>query len=135
MYENSFPELRYKNTIALIEKYISPKDIILDLGVINPFTKILEEKGYKTRNTGKTDLDLQPELVKTYDAHVVLALEILEHLVSPFPLLQNLPRGTQQKGPLGRAPKDTLAAGEPSNGLPEATFSAQLGHRDLPKDE
>ncbi len=91
MYENSFPTLRYDNTMRFIRKHISPGEAILDLGVENPFTEILKSGGFPVYNTGKTDLDLEPAVVKKYTVEAVTALEILEHLVSPFPLLQNLP--------------------------------------------
>ena len=91
MYENSFPELRYKNTQKFISRFISAGEKILDLGVENPFTEVLKKEGFQVFNTGKSDLDLEPEIVKGYKIEVVTALEILEHLVSPFPLLKNLP--------------------------------------------
>lgn len=91
MYENSFPELRYKNTKEFILRFVSASESILDLGVENPFTDVLKKEGFQILNTGKSDLDLEPDIVKGYDVEVVTALEILEHLVSPFPLLKNLP--------------------------------------------
>ena len=39
MYENTFPNKRYKHTIEFLEKYISKDADILDLGVENPFSK------------------------------------------------------------------------------------------------
>lgn len=91
MYENSFPKNRYEKTQKLLSRFTSVDESILDLGVENPFSNILRQSGYKVYNTGKSDLDLQPEVVKQYDVEVVTALEILEHLVSPFPLLRILP--------------------------------------------
>lgn len=91
MYENSFPSHRYKSTIEFISHFIGKDEKILDLGIENPFTDILKSEGYSVFNTGKTDLDLNPEVVNEYEVEVVTALEILEHLVSPFPLLKSLP--------------------------------------------
>lgn len=91
MYENSFPELRYKNTKEFILRFVSSSEKILDLGVENPFTDVLKMEGFQVLNTGKADLDLEPDIVKGLDVDVVTALEILEHLVSPFPVLKNLP--------------------------------------------
>jgi hypothetical protein len=51
----------------------------------------MEKRGFTVFNTSKTDLDLNPEVVKNFDIDVVTAFEILEHLISPFPLLKNLP--------------------------------------------
>lgn len=91
MYENSFPELRYKNTKDFILRFATAGENLLDLGVENPFTEVLKKEGFQVFNTGKTDLDLEPGIVQKFDVEVVTALEILEHLVSPFPLLKNLP--------------------------------------------
>lgn len=91
MYENSFPNLRYKKTKEFISRFLTNNEKILDLGVANPFTEILLQEGYSVFNTGIEDLDLKPEIVKDFDVDVVTALEIIEHLVSPFPLLKELP--------------------------------------------
>lgn len=80
---------RYNNTINFLNKQkINQKNRILDLGIENPFSEIMEKRGFTVFNTGKTDLDLNPEIVKNFDVDVVTAFEILEHLVSPFPLLK-----------------------------------------------
>ncbi|HDR50663.1 MAG TPA: methyltransferase [Mariniphaga anaerophila] len=91
MYENSFPTRRYKHTRNFISRFISNEDRILDLGVENPFSNILKKDGFTVFNSGETDLDLHPEIVRDFEVDVVTALEILEHLVSPLPVLQNLP--------------------------------------------
>ena len=82
---------RYDKTLKLIHKFINKDERILDIGVKNPFSQILENHGYIVQNTDKTDLDIRPEIVKKIETEAVIALEILEHLVSPFPLLQSLP--------------------------------------------
>lgn len=91
MYDKFYPHRRYKNTQKFISKFISKSEKILDLGVENPFSDILKNEGFTVFNSGEADLDLQPEIVKNFDVEVITALEILEHLVSPFPVLQNLP--------------------------------------------
>ncbi len=83
---------RYNNTVEFINKQnLKPQSRILDLGVKNPFSELMQSEGFTVYNTGTTDLDLHPDIVRNFDIEVVTALEILEHLVSPFPLLQNLP--------------------------------------------
>jgi len=83
---------RYSKTLEFIKnRNLDKKLSILDLGIENPFTELLKKEGYKIYNTGETDLDLAPEIVKGFNTNVTLALEILEHLVSPFPLLKCLP--------------------------------------------
>ena len=83
---------RYSKTLDFIQKQnLDIKQPILDLGTENPFNELLKKKGFTIYNSGKVDLDLNPKAVKDFNVEVVTALEILEHLVSPFPLLQNLP--------------------------------------------
>ncbi len=83
---------RYENTLNFFNRQkIAPKGKILDLGVENPFSEVLKENGFTVINSGKIDLDLHPETLKQQDVDVVTAFEILEHLVSPFPVLKSLP--------------------------------------------
>ena len=83
---------RYSKTLNFIKgRSLDKNQSILDLGTENPFTDLLKREGYKIHNSGKVDLDLYPDSVKRFDTNITLALEILEHLVSPFPLLRNLP--------------------------------------------
>ncbi len=91
MYENNLPHQRYAKTLAFIEQYIDKHEAILDLGVENPFSDILKTKSYTVYNTQGEDLDENYAFVKEYQVEAVTALEILEHLVSPLPLLKALP--------------------------------------------
>ena len=58
MYENTFPNKRYKETIQFLEKVAPPPARILDLGVDNPFSKVMREHNYSVTNTHGEDLDL-----------------------------------------------------------------------------
>jgi hypothetical protein len=60
---------------------------ILDLGVRNELSEILETYGYKVYNTQGEDLDLDYEAVQRMEVDAVTAFEILEHLVAPFNVL------------------------------------------------
>jgi len=82
---------RYHTTLNFIEEVLPGKYQILDLGTPNEFTNLLTNNGYEVTNTEGQDLDLEPESVGNYKADLVTAFEILEHLVSPFPLLKSLP--------------------------------------------
>lgn len=83
---------RYSKTFEFIKnRNLDLNESILDLGTENPFTDLLKKEGYRIYNTGKADLDLNPEIVNDFEVDTITALEILEHLVSPFPLLKNLP--------------------------------------------
>ena len=86
-----YPEKRYNETLSLLKQFASKDDIILDLGVKNPFTSIIEEHNFTVYNTTGEDLDYHYHHLKDFDATFVTALEILEHLVNPMEVLRNLP--------------------------------------------
>ena len=83
---------RYENTLAFIQKHLPKEKRVLDLGVVNPFSDLLKEKGYEVLNTHGEDLDLQPEIVAHFEGiEFVTALEICEHLINPMGVLSQLP--------------------------------------------
>ncbi|MBA5629777.1 class I SAM-dependent methyltransferase [Moheibacter lacus] len=85
------PKKRYAITLGLVEKFISKDEKILDLGVENPLSNLIREKGYQVQNTDGEDLDDEFLQLKEIDADVVTAFEILEHLLNPYSVLKNLP--------------------------------------------
>lgn len=91
MYKNSFPNKRYKKTIAFLKEVAPHNDIkILDLGVYNPFVDYMEREGYTVKNTNGEDLDLDHTAVKKEDYDLVTAFEIFEHLLAPFNLVNEI---------------------------------------------
>lgn len=92
MYEKTFPNKRFKNTLAFLQKHISTDQTILDLGVENPFSKIMKAHGYTVANTKGEDLDLDFSTLNLSDSNVdvVTAFEIFEHLLAPFNILQEI---------------------------------------------
>lgn len=90
MYETNFPNKRFKHTASFLEKHITKDQSILDLGVENPFSKIMRDHGYSVENTQGEDLDLDYSSVQDSDADVVTAFEIFEHLVAPFNILREI---------------------------------------------
>ena len=90
MYRNNFPSKRYRITIDFVKKHISENENILDLGVMNPFSKILVDNGYKVKNTGGEDLDIDRSIITRSSASVVTAFQIFEHLTNPFQLLKEI---------------------------------------------
>jgi hypothetical protein len=90
MYEKTFPGKRFQHTLSFLQKHISTEESILDLGVENPFSKIMIQQGFSVENTKGEDLDLNFESVKTSNAQVVTAFEIFEHLVAPFNVLREI---------------------------------------------
>lgn len=89
MYDQ-IPTKRYKETIAFLQKVLPAPAKILDLGVRNPFSKIMEDHGYTVLNTNGEDLDLVPEIVRGYKVDAVTAFEIFEHLIAPFNVLREI---------------------------------------------
>jgi hypothetical protein len=90
MYEKTFPNKRFKLTLEFLQKHIKTSETILDLGVENPFSKIMKEAGYSVKNTTGEDLDLDQNVLKTDTQDVVTAFEIFEHLLNPFTILNEI---------------------------------------------
>ncbi|MBL4606135.1 MAG: methyltransferase [Flavobacteriaceae bacterium] len=81
---------RYELTLRFLQKVVPAPATILDLGIRNPFTEIMEQNGYTVFNTNGEDLDLLPEVVREYHVDAVTAFEIFEHLMAPFNVLREL---------------------------------------------
>ena len=81
MYDKTFPNKRFKHTLTFLQKHISPRRSILDLGVENPFATMMRKNGYIVTNTKGEDLDLDFTSVVQSDAEVVTAFEIFEHQI------------------------------------------------------
>ena len=89
MYDK-IPKKRYRETLEFLRSVLPAPATILDLGVRNPFSKIMEDHGYTVFNTNGEDLDLLPEIVKEYHVDAVTAFEIFEHLIAPFNVLREI---------------------------------------------
>lgn len=91
MYENTFPNKRYKHTITFLKEVIPDRSSkILDLGVRNPFVDYMEREGYTVTNTSGEDLDLDTHVVQKDNYDVITAFEIFEHLLAPFHLVNQI---------------------------------------------
>ena len=90
MYEGTFPNKRYKHTLEFLQQHIPPPARVLDLGVDNPFSEIMQKSGYSVENTKGEDLDLDFHSVQNNNAEVVTAFEIFEHLLAPFNVLREI---------------------------------------------
>lgn len=90
MYEKTFPNKRFRLTLAFLQKHISTSEMIFDLGVDNPFSKIMKENDYSVINTKGEDLDTNQTALREEDYTVFTAFEIFEHLLNPFTVLQNV---------------------------------------------
>ncbi|TXD82835.1 class I SAM-dependent methyltransferase [Subsaximicrobium wynnwilliamsii] len=90
MYENTYPNKRFKHTMDFLQHYVSTEDSILDLGVTNPLSELMQAKGFEVQNTSGLDLDLDTSEIESTKANVVTAFEIFEHLLSPFTVLRSI---------------------------------------------
>ncbi|SNR29259.1 hypothetical protein SAMN04488009_0907 [Maribacter sedimenticola] len=90
MYEKSFPNKRFRQTLQFLQKHIDTSETILDLGVENPFSQIMQDNGYTVNNTKGEDLDVDYSAVLNPEVKVITAFEIFEHLLSPLPVLSHI---------------------------------------------
>lgn len=90
MYEKTYPSKRFQYTLSFLKKHIATNESILDLGVENPFSKIMSNEGYQVENTKGEDLDIDFSTIKKSNADVVTAFEIFEHLLAPFNVLREI---------------------------------------------
>lgn len=88
MYEKTFPNKRFRYTLDFLKKHISTTETILDLGVPNPFSKIMTDNGYRVINTIGEDIDVDQTALKIEEYDVVTAFEIFEHLLNPYTVLK-----------------------------------------------
>ncbi len=85
------PQKRYDATLKMLQRILPAPARILDLGVKNPFSEIMQQHGYKVQNTQGQDLDFNPQIEVSPKVDLVTSFEIFEHLLSPFTVLQHLP--------------------------------------------
>lgn len=90
MYEKTYPSKRFNITLDFLKKHISTDETILDLGVPNPFSTIMNDNGYAVKNTKGEDLDKDQSTLQKEDYAVVTAFEIFEHLLNPYTILENV---------------------------------------------
>lgn len=81
---------RYDKTLKFLNDHVPPPGKILDLGTRNPFSELMEAKGYEVTNTAGEDLDTDYQFVAESDAELVTAFEIFEHLLAPFNVLRTI---------------------------------------------
>jgi hypothetical protein len=86
--KNRTLQARYEKTLRFVKGSLPPGKTILDLGVENPFSKILQQEGYIVYNTSGDDLDDHPEIASSPLTDTVTAFEIFEHLLNPLGVLK-----------------------------------------------
>ena len=90
MYEKTYPSKRFNITLDFLKKHISTEATIFDLGVPNPFSKIMIDNGFTVLNTKGEDIDNDPSALQNENYDVFAAFEIFEHLLNPYTVLQNV---------------------------------------------
>lgn len=84
-------QLRFNRTLDFIREAGITSEKILDLGPPNPLSDLLLQQGFNVTNTlPNQDLDEDFSIVEDTGFEVVTAFEILEHMVSPYPLLKSI---------------------------------------------
>jgi hypothetical protein len=90
MYEKTYPSKRFNITLQFLKKHVNTSETILDLGVPNPFSKIMEDNGYTVINTKGEDVDNDQTALQSENYQVFTAFEIFEHLLNPYSVLENV---------------------------------------------
>ncbi len=90
MYANNAHQKRFQKTLVFLNQNIDKGSHILDLGVQNPMSELMQVQGYKVENTLGEDLDEDQTVLINSKAEVVTAFEILEHLLSPYQVLKSI---------------------------------------------
>ena len=66
MYEKTYPKQRFQITLDFLAKHIAKDSRILDLGVENPLSVLMKEKGFNVQNTTDEDLDEDQDNIANY---------------------------------------------------------------------
>lgn len=89
----AIPKRRIKKTLDFLLKNHPPPAKVLDLGTRNLLSSKMIQAGYQIENTKGEDLDIEYKHLSVKQFDLITAFEILEHLVSPYNLLESLDKG------------------------------------------
>ena len=89
-YSNNIPLLnkRLEWTYGFVGQHVNKGARILDLGMPNPVSKGLTERGYHVESAFSDDLDFGCPDVEREGFDVFTSFEVFEHMVNPMPLLR-----------------------------------------------
>ena len=76
--------------MQFVERHIQKNNTILDLGISNPLSKIMTDKGYEVINSEGEDLDIDQSILSKSEVKVVTAFQIFEHLLNPYGVLKKI---------------------------------------------
>ena len=78
MYKN-LPIKRYDRTLKMLKSVCPSPSVIYDLGVENPFSKIMKENDYKVYNSDGQDLDINFNIDIPSDVELVTSIDSKKH--------------------------------------------------------
>ncbi len=85
---NKVKKYRFDKTLSFVSTHLDKNDQILDLGTPNDLSGFLAKNSFSIKSAHGFDFDLEPERVNDHEYNVLTAFEVLEHLVSPFSIVQ-----------------------------------------------
>jgi hypothetical protein len=86
MYEKTYPSKRFNITLEFLKKHISTSETIFDLGVPNPFSKIMVENMYTVINTKGEDLDTNQTALREENYDVFTGFVKCDKILISIPL-------------------------------------------------
>lgn len=81
---------RFVKTLHFLEPTLPKGSRILDLGTPNDMSAYLQANGYEVDNAYGQDFDLNPEIIAKEGYDAVTIFEVLEHLINPMGILQQI---------------------------------------------
>ena len=81
---------RHLKTLKFLSKHFNKPVNILDLGVANHLSKLMQIKGHHVLNTKGENLDLDYNSVLNDKIELVTAFEIFEHMLAPYNILREI---------------------------------------------
>jgi hypothetical protein len=81
---------RYLKTLKFLQDHIPESASILDLGIKNPFSEMMQKNGYSVVNTKGENLDSDYQSYVNLDVDVVTSFEVFEHMLAPYNFLKAL---------------------------------------------
>ncbi len=81
---------RYNYTLEFLQSVLPAPATVLDLGVRNELSEVMESYGYKVINTSGEDLDEIYSAVENNEIDAVTSFEIFEHMLAPYNILKRI---------------------------------------------
>jgi len=81
---------RFIKTLQFLNEGLPKGSKILDLGTPNDMSVFLQQNGYQVDNAYGKDFDFHPEIISAEGYDAVTIFEVLEHLVNPMGILQQI---------------------------------------------